>query len=502
MLQIIRKKFSSKYSYSRLSLLVRHLSNKVPDAKSDGAASNSVKQEEKEYIPAGGKGRSALEILKEELKPAFRGEIRGVEFPIPRHTDVLIIGGGLIGTAIAYFLKAQASDLYDVTVVERDYCYTRASSMLSAGGVRHQFTIPENVQMSMFTSEFLKHYKEHLSVYDQDPPEVNFHHQGYLFLAPRHRAEFLEQCVKMQNEQGARTQLLSRNQLAEKFPWLCLDGIAVGSLGTFGEGWFDPWQLVHSLKAKNITNKVRYCEGEVKEFRFVEEQMTSEDGIIMRKRIEGVDIDHKDGKRYGCNAGIIINCAGPWAGEIAKMAGIGSGEKGNTVTLPVEPRKRYVYMVHCPEGPTLDTPFLIDPTGAYFRREGLSGHYICGASPGEEQEPDISDLSVDYEFFNEYVWPILASRVPAFNTLRLKAAWAGYYDYNVYDQNLIFGPHPYHPKFYFANGLSGHGVQHALAIGRAMFELIFYGEYKTIDMSKFSFQRFINDTPVIEHAIV
>lgn len=491
---------------SQLKHLTRNLCDKPSDTKNtkdlQEKGPEDVKEQEREYIPGASMSRPVLDILKEELKPAFRGEITSLEAPIPRHTDIVIIGGGLVGTAVAYFLTCQSTGMFDVTVIERDYAYTRASSMLSAGGIRHQFTLPENVRMSMFTSEFLKHYKEHLSVYGQDPPEVSFHHQGYLFLAPADRVEFLESCVAMQRKEGAKTIMLSKKQLAEKYPWLNLEGIEAGSLGLSGEGWFDPWQLVHSLKAKNIASNVRYCEGNVVKFRFEEKQIRGTDGYEMQKTIVGVDVDHKNGKRYGCDAGIFINCAGPWAGEIARLADIGGGEKGNIIPLPVEPRKRYVYTIHCPDGPTLDAPFLIDPSGVYFRREGLGGHYICGASPAEDQEPDINDLNVDYEFFSDFVWPQLAHRVPAFNNSKLKAAWAGYYDYNVVDQNLIIGYHPYYRNFMFANGMSGHGVQHALAIGRAVHELVCHSQFKTLDLSCFGFQRFINDTPIREHAIV
>ncbi|KAL4219266.1 FAD-dependent oxidoreductase domain-containing protein 1 [Mactra antiquata] len=475
-----------------LSKIVRHLS----------IGKTLQYSEDREYRAAAGEARSVKDIFKEEFSPLMKGEIHGVESKIPRETDILIIGGGLVGTAVAYFLKAYSSALGSVTVIERDYTYTRASSMLSAGGIRHQFSVPENVLMSKFTSDFLKNYKQHLSVFEQDPPEVSFHHQGYLFLAPLSSAENLENAVKMQRSLGAKTVLLSKEQLAEKYPWLNLDGIEVGSLGTSGEGWFDPWQLVHSLKAKNLANGVRYCEGEVIEFKM--EDVRSADGT--RKIIKGVDVDCKDGKHYGCNFSCVINCAGPWAGEIARLAHIGDGEQygdtSNFIELPVEPRKRYVYTFHCPDGPTLDTPFVIDPSGAYFRREGLGGHYICGASPNDSEEPNIEDLNVDYDFYNEVVWPALANRVPAFNNSKLKAAWAGYYDYNLMDQNLIIGPHPYHTNFLFANGMSGHGVQHALAIGQAIFELIMYGHYKTIDLSRFSFNRFMDDELVIEDAIV
>ncbi|XP_052220106.1 FAD-dependent oxidoreductase domain-containing protein 1-like [Dreissena polymorpha] len=453
---------------------------------------------EREYVQPSTEEKSALKILKDEFRPLFTGEAVGVEKAVPRRTDVLIIGGGLVGTAAAYFLKAHG-EMFDVTIVERDYGYTRASTMLSCGGVRHQFTIPENVQMSMFTTEFLKHYKEHLTVLGQDPPHVDFHHQGYLFLAPENRAQLLLDCVKMQRAQGAKTVILSKAQLAEKYPWMNLDGIECASYGTEGEGWFDPWQLVHALKGKNIQLGVRYCQGEVVKFRYDSVPLYTSGGIAEKKRILGVDVDHPDGKRYGCDAAVIINSAGPWAGEVARMAGIGVDVFPE---LPVEPRKRYVYTVHCPDGPTLDCPFLIDTSGAYIRREGLGGNYICGASPSEEAEPSIANLDVDYEFYQEVVWPSIAHRVPAFNNSKLKCAWAGYYDYNTVDQNLIIGSHPEYRNFLFANGMSGHGVQQGLAIGRALFEYIYYSKYKTIDLSMFDFARFAERRPILEQAIV
>lgn len=474
-------------------LLVRRLLSDEK-GKNDGGIS---------YRPPGGSFRSPITILKEELSPLVKkGKQYSFESVIPRHTDVLIIGGGLVGNAVAFFLKKEASTAMDVTIVERDYTYSRASSMLSVGGLRHQFTLPENVQLSMYTTEFLKTYKEHLGFLNQDPPEIQFHYHGYLFLVPEERVPFLEECVNMQRNLGAKTVMLTKSQLAARFPWLNLDGVDAGSYGTEGEGWFDPWQLLQALKAKNMHLGVRYCEGDIVNFRFQDVETHSDDGVLIRDRIEGVDIDHKDGTRYGCNAAMFINCAGPWAGTISKMARIGFGEKGNRHQLPVEPRKRYVYVMHCPDGPTLDTPLVIDTSGAYFRREGFGGHFLCGCSPSENEEPDISNLDVDWKFYNDFIWPLLTHRVPAFENSKLKSAWAGYYDYNTFDQNLVIGPHPYHNNFVFANGMSGHGVQQALAIGRAIFELVAYSEYRTIDLSRFGFQRFISDVPYQEQAIV
>lgn len=178
------------------------------------------------------------------------------------------------------------------------------------------------------------------------------------------------------------------------------------------------------------------------------------------------------------------------------MVGIGDPEISIecSVPLPVEPRKRFVYNYHCPEGPGIDCPLVTDTSqdGVYFRREGLGNQYISGLSPPEDQEHDPSNLDdIDYDFFDDMIWPKLAHRFPVFEKLKLKSAWAGYYDYNFVDHNLIIGPHPYFSNFIFANGSTGHGLQHSPAVGRAICELIMYNEYRTVNLERFSFNRFL-----------
>ena len=161
---------------------------------------------------------------------------------------------------------------------------------------------------------------------------------------------------------------------------------------------------------------------------------------------------------------------------------------------------------------------LFDPK-VYFRREGLGGNYLCGQSPTEEQEPTDTDLSVvDMDWFDEQVWPVLANRVKAFESLKVKislktialimcsvqvkSAWAGNYDYNVWDQNGVIGQHPVLDNVYLACGFSGHGIQQGPAVGRAVMELILDGQYSSIDLGKFGFQRFIDKVKVLERNIV
>eukprot|EP00061_Rhincodon_typus_P016012 g44003.t1 len=214
---------------------------------------------------------------------------------------------------------------------------------------------------------------------------------------------------------------------------------------------------------------------------------------------------------------IVVNEAGAWSGKVAEMAGIGNGPEGTLegIKLPVEPRKRYVYVFHCPNGPGLECPLIVDHKGAYCRREGFGGNYLGGLSPTEEDEPDTSDLEVDYEYFQDSVWPTLAQRVPAFVSLKsfdpimgscavtqlglkLKSAWAGYYDYNTFDQNAIIGTHPLVTNMYFATGFSGHGLQHSPAVGRSIAELILDGKFKTLDLSAFDFIRFFRGTKSVD----
>ena len=203
-----------------------------------------------------------------------------------------------------------------------------------------------------------------------------------------------------------------------------------------------------------------------------------------------------------------MNAAGPWAADLARLAGIGlsSGAgDGMEVPLPVEPRKRYVYMFYAENGPILNVPLTIDPSGVWFKRQGLSNYYICGRNQksGEDEEPANMDLShIDYEYFEKRIKPVVQRRVPSFAGLELVNAWSGYYEHNRLDGNLIIGRHPVMTNFLFANGSSGHGLQHAAAIGRAVAELVIQGDYKSIDLRRFGFERVIKGQPVKEIDVV
>ncbi|XP_029878121.1 FAD-dependent oxidoreductase domain-containing protein 1 isoform X3 [Aquila chrysaetos chrysaetos] len=220
----------------------------------------------------------------------------------------------------------------------------------------------------------------------------------------------------------------------------------------------------------------------------------------MTARIKYVHIHMPDSLEYQPVAcAIVVNAAGAWAGELLEAAGLPGGLA--QPPLPIQPRKRYVFSWHCPDGPGFSCPLLVDTTGAYFRRDGIAGNYLGGMSPPEEEEPDPGDLSVDHDFFQERVWPRLARRVPAFASLRPRGSWAGYYDHNAFDRNGVLGPHPKLENLFLAAGFSGHGLQHAPAAGRAVAELVVKGRYESLDLRRLGW-RFAEGEPLEEDGVV
>lgn len=420
----------------------------------------------------------------------------------PERADIVIVGGGVVGWSIAYWLKTKerVRGEVKVVVVERDPTYSRASTVLSAGGIRQQFSLAENILLSLHSANFMRNINDHLGVLNEEPVDLQFNHSGYLFLASDAVAHIMEDNYRTQRYAGAQVSLLSPTQLKEKFPWINTDGVALASYGLENEGWFDPWTLLGAFRRKAISLGVIACTGEVTGFKHTTRRAYTPDGEQLSiHRITSVKVQMPNSLEYQpVECAVVVNAAGAFSGKLAEMVNTDSA----AITVPVEPRKRYIYVVHCPDGPGLDTPFLIDYSGVYFRREGLGGSYIAGTSPEETEEPDTNDLEVDHQFFEDKVWPSLAHRVPTFERLKVTSAWAGFYDYNTFDQNGIVGLHPLVNNMYVAAGFSGHGLQHSPAVGRAVAELIMEGGFKTIDLSALDFRRILKREPVLERNIV
>jgi FAD-dependent oxidoreductase domain-containing protein 1 len=382
---------------------------------------------------------------------------------VTKSIDVVIVGGGAIGSAIATFLLGDPGFTGSVAIIERDPAFRRASSALSAASIRQQFSTPENIRMSRFSLGWLR-----------DNVDVGLHESGYLYLAPSDGVAVLEANHVVHQAEGVDAILLTPGELAARFPWMSIDGVALASLGLSGEGWFDGYTLLQRLRALARDRGARLITGEVVEIE------------IEREGVRSVAL--ADGTSFA--VGSLVNAAGPWAGHLAAIAGI---------SLPVEARRRSVFVFE-PQTPVVGCPLVIDTSGAWFRPEG--GGFIAGIAPPRDADlPDLA-LEVDSREFETRLWPALASRVPAFDAVRVTNSWAGYYEINTFDHNAILGPHPEVPNLLFANGFSGHGIQQVPAVGRAIAELLVHGLYRTLDLSVFAFDRIAAGRPVAERAVI
>ena len=390
------------------------------------------------------------------------------------HADVLIIGGAIVGSAVATFLRLRPDWHGRVLVVERDPTFRTSSTTLSAASIRLQFSTPLNIEISRFGVELIKHLDTWLGIEGDAAPEVDFVEGGYLFLASEAGLPILESNHAVQREHGVQVALLTPMELRQRFPWLNVEDVAGGSLGLADEGWFDAYALLQAFRRKARSLGAEELAGEVVEI--------ERDG----GRATGVRL--ADGRRI--TADWVVNAAGPRAAGIAAMAGL---------QLPVSPRKRMVFHFDCRT--RVASPLTIDTSGVYFRPEGPN--YIAGSSPhGEQPDPDTFDLEVDRSWFEEVIWPAIAHRVPAFEAIRLLDAWAGHYEVNTLDHNAVIGPHPELPNFLFANGFSGHGLQQAPAAGRALSEWIATGDYETIDMRPLGYERIAANQPYRELNVI
>src|SRR4029453_499325 len=297
--------------------------------------------------------------------------------------DVLIVGGGVIGSAIAYFLAGRTDFKGSIAVVEKDATYETAATPRSAGGVRQQFSTPENIQMSMFGASFIKTVGEHLRV-DDEVVELPFTEWGYLFLATATGLETLRTNHTAQTSLGAKVALLTPSELKTRFPWLQVEDLAGGCFGLANEGWTDPYGLLPAFRRKARSLGVTYVADEVTGLERVGNRIAS--------------ASLRAGGRLPCGA--VGNAAGYHAREIAGMVGI---------NLPVRPRKRIVYVFDCRDKPER-APLTIDPTAVWRRPE--RPNFTAAISPPEHEDPDATDFEVDYRLYEDVVWPTLAHRVP------------------------------------------------------------------------------------------
>ncbi len=391
--------------------------------------------------------------------------------------DVIIVGGAIYGSSVAWFLSSNPDFDGSILVVERDPTYEFASTSHTNSCIRQQFSNEINIRVSQFGAEYVKNFRAHLG---DDPrvPEIGIQSFGYMYLADTDVfAEALREAQAVQAACGAATRIMTAEGIKREYPFYNVDDIVAGSHNPVDEGYFDGNTLFDWWKRLARENGAEYICNEVV-------AMTCNDP---ETRVESVTL--KSGEVVSC--GTIVNASGPRAAHTAGMAGI---------KIPVEPRKRYTFIFAAETPLDQDLPLTIDPSGVHMRSDGI--YYLAGCPPDDDHAVDYGDFVEDHGIWEEKAWPVIAHRVPQFEAIKLTNSWIGHYAFNTLDHNAILGPHPKIENFIFVNGFSGHGLQQSPAMGRGTAEFITYGEYRSLDLTPFGYLRIAENRPFVEKAVI
>jgi glycine/D-amino acid oxidase-like deaminating enzyme len=401
-----------------------------------------------------------------------------LQSPAHQAYDVVIIGGAIMGSSAAWFLASNPDFQGRILVVERDPSYQNCSTMHTNSCIRQQFSTSLNVKVSQFAADFIKNLRSHMGG-DPRVPDLSIQSFGYMYLADNDGfANVLRDNQKIQHAAGAATQLMTRDQIAQAYPFYQLDDIVLGAINLVDEGYWDGTAVFDTLRRAARERGVEYLQNEV---------------VAIGKKPAGTQVENitlSSGEVISC--GQLLNASGPRAARTCAMAGI---------DIPVEPRKRFTWIFAAEKPLDQALPLTIDPSGVHFREIG-GGTYMVGGHAAVDPAVDFDDFTMDFSIWEDHIWPTLATRVPRFEAIKVQSEWAGHYAYNTFDQNAILGPHPEIGNFYFINGFSGHGLQQSPAMGRGASEIMLYGHYRTLDLSEFHYDRVRQGRPVSERAVI
>lgn len=371
---------------------------------------------------------------------------------------IVIIGGGIVGISTAYYLAKNGRK--NITLLERDLL-AQASTGLCVGGIRQQFSHPANILLSQETIRLLQNFENEFLT------KIDFHQAGYLFLTKEQPTwEAFGKCVKIQRRHGVPVHVLSPEDIKHRWPYIETENLKGGVFGP-EDGYVDPYDMTMAIA--NRTRKL---------------------GVSILERTEVTGIHLKSGQVHGVETSqgfiaskIVINAAGAWGGEIARMAGI---------HLPVQPYRRQVFITKAFDTLPRPVPMIIDQDTQFYIR-GYAPGILMGMT--DLDEPPSYHTHVDRSFM-EKVAAAALERIPVLEKAEILRGWGGLYAMTP-DENPIIGEIPGTRGFFCATGFSGHGFQHGPAVGRILSEIITYGATNS-DMKPFSYERFSKRQKTIE----
>ena len=381
--------------------------------------------------------------------------------------DVLIVGGGIMGSSTAFNL-ARLEPKLKTAVVEKDPTYAKSSTTLSAANLRTvAFSLKENFLISKRTFEILATFESDMSV-DGRQPGIYFRAEGNLFLCNAKGLASARRIFDTHKSLGSNAEWFGPEEIKRRWPLYHMEGIAAGTFGPT-DGHVDAYGLLMAYKTKARSLGVEYLQDEAVSL------------TVADRRVTGARL--ATGREL--TAGVTVNCAGAWAGPLARTAG---------VEIPVVPVRRQIFAVDTQIKPERPLPLTFHPSGLYLRSES-GGLILCGKSLDED--PVAFDFNWERERFMDVIWPELAAFIPAFESLRLVRGWAGLYEVNTLDHNAIIGPWPELEGFYLCNGFSGHGLMQGPAVGEHLAERL-TGRHPTLDLSVFTPERILRNCPMGE----
>ncbi|OLB54679.1 MAG: hypothetical protein AUI01_09205 [Ktedonobacter sp. 13_2_20CM_2_56_8] len=373
-----------------------------------------------------------------------------------RFPDVLIIGGGVIGCSIAYHLTKRGCR--NVVVVERNTIGS-GSTAKAAGGFRQQFSYETNVRLAMYSINFFEHFHERLEL-PPDAEGVDFHQIGYLFLLSTPEAfTTFERSAALQQRLGLPVEVLTPEQVGSRWPWLSVHDL-VGATYCPTDGYGRPHNVMQAFATQAQRLGASFVEG-------------AEVSAITRKAARIMTVETNQGS---FSPGSVIICAGPWSGELGRLAG---------VEIPVQPLRRMCFVTDPFDAIPQDAPMTIEmPNTFHFRPEGAG--FMLGTS--DQDEPYGFHTTMRWEW-QERVMEDAAKRIPVLEQAKIHHGWAGLYETSP-DHNAILGPIPGVENLLVATGFSGHGVMQSPATGMIMSEFILDGKAHTLDVSDLGIERF------------